>query len=360
MPRSAIVVGAGLCGLVAARELADAGLAVVVLDKGRAPGGRLATRRDGPARWDHGAQFLTARDPRFAEMVEDWVRAGVASEWCRGFGGATDGHVRLRGVPGMSAVGRWLARDLDVRTTSRVASIATGDGLGDPAIETVGGRPGPRGGPHWRVVIDADEGVAPGHAGDGRITTSVLEADALVLTPPVPQSLALLDAGGVALADDDRAALERVAYDPCLAVLADLDAPSALPAPGGLEPGGEPIGWIADNQAKGVSPVPTATIHATARWSAANFDRDRDEIARELLRAAAPLLRVGARNRRVHGWRYAKPAVLHDGPCRVARGLPPLVLAGDAFVAPRAEGAALSGLAAAVALLERMSSGRSS
>ena len=153
----------------------------------------------------------------------------------------------------------------------------------------------------------------------------------------------------------DRAALERVAYDPCIAVLAELDEPSALPPPGALDPGCEPIGWIADNLAKGVSPLPTATLHATARFSAANFERDREESAQDLLRAADSLLGVPVRRHRVHAWRYARPAVLADGPCRLAAGLPPLVFAGDAFVAPRVEGAAISGLAAADALLERMS-----
>ena len=62
---SCIVVGAGISGLLAARELSDAGWRVTVLDKGRGVGGRMATRRTGGARFDHGAQFFTVRDERF-------------------------------------------------------------------------------------------------------------------------------------------------------------------------------------------------------------------------------------------------------------------------------------------------------
>ena len=40
-----IVVGAGLSGLMAARECASHGHEVIVFDKGRGVGGRLATRR---------------------------------------------------------------------------------------------------------------------------------------------------------------------------------------------------------------------------------------------------------------------------------------------------------------------------
>ncbi|MFM8409140.1 MAG: NAD(P)/FAD-dependent oxidoreductase, partial [Alphaproteobacteria bacterium] len=260
---------------------------------------------------------------------------------------------RFRGTPGMSAIGRHLARDLDVRTGVRVASITpVVPGGAGGAVESIGGSGAHSPETRWRVALEATER-------DDRAEPRALEADALLLTAPVPQSLALLDAGATALSATDRAALDRVSYDPCIAVLAELDGPSRLPPPGALDPGSEPIGWISDDLAKGVSPTPTATIHATARWSALHFERDREESARELLQAAAPLLGVGVRGYRVHGWRFARPSVLHEGPCRVARDLPPLVFAGDAFVAPRVEGAFLSGLAAVEALLERMSPGRS-
>ena len=86
-----VVVGAGLSGLMAARRLTAAGHDVVVLDKGRSPGGRLATRRIGAARLDHGAQFFTVRSDAFAEHVAEWQREGLVFEWCRGFAADADG-----------------------------------------------------------------------------------------------------------------------------------------------------------------------------------------------------------------------------------------------------------------------------
>ena len=56
-----VIVGAGLAGLMAGRTLAAAGHELVLVDKGRSPGGRLATRRIGAAALDHGAQFFTVR-----------------------------------------------------------------------------------------------------------------------------------------------------------------------------------------------------------------------------------------------------------------------------------------------------------
>ncbi len=49
------IVGAGIAGLAAARQLQSAGHEVQVIDKGCGVGGRMATRRIKGARLDHGA-----------------------------------------------------------------------------------------------------------------------------------------------------------------------------------------------------------------------------------------------------------------------------------------------------------------
>ena len=80
-----VVVGAGIAGLMAAQSLTKNGSDVVVVDKGRSPGGRLATRRIDDATLDHGAQFFTVRDSLFETHVSEWIASGVVTEWCRGF-----------------------------------------------------------------------------------------------------------------------------------------------------------------------------------------------------------------------------------------------------------------------------------
>ena len=91
----------------------------------------------------------------------------------------------------------------------------------------------------WRVVTE------PG---------SILEADAVVLTAPVPQGLAMLDAGRAWLPPETRAALESIRYDSCFVAMAVLDGPPAVPAPGAIRIPDGPIGVVADNRAKGISP----------------------------------------------------------------------------------------------------------
>ena len=80
-----IVIGAGVSGLIAARTLQANGARVLVLDKGRGVGGRLATRRTQSGIFDHGAQLFTARDPQFRLLVEAWQAAGIVRPWSTGF-----------------------------------------------------------------------------------------------------------------------------------------------------------------------------------------------------------------------------------------------------------------------------------
>ena len=107
--KSCIIVGAGISGLLVANTLKLEGWTVTVLDKGRGVGGRMATRRLGEGTFDHGTQFFTVRSKRFADLVEGWLRAGVATEWTRGFADADgrpneDGHPRYIGAEGMTSI----------------------------------------------------------------------------------------------------------------------------------------------------------------------------------------------------------------------------------------------------------------
>jgi predicted NAD/FAD-dependent oxidoreductase len=321
-----VIVGAGIAGLVAASRLRDEGFRVLVLDKGRGVGGRMATRRTGDAVLDHGAQFITVRDPRFRSMMDAWLEAGAAREWCRGFAGAdlsveTDGHPRYCGASGMTAIPKHLAENLPVRCDVRVTAVGPSDD-------------------GWRIETEGGEAVT---------------GAALVLTPPVPQSLALLEAGGSRPPKEISNVLRGIQYDPCLAALAVLDAPSGLPEPGGVQTREEPVAWVADNRMKGISPGAHAvTVHAGPEFSRSRWESDEECIAGELLEFAARWVKGTAREVEVMKWRYSKPVRTTAEPCLVVEDPALLVWAGDAFAGPRVEGAALSGLEAAARVTGRI------
>jgi hypothetical protein len=271
----------------------------------------------GGAAFDYGAQFVTARDPSFAALLEDAQTAGVAVEWCRGFTLEADGHKRWRGAPGMSSLANFGTVGLEIAQEKQVVALSQ---VGDA----------------WLIRTTDGE---------------VYSAGAIILTAPVPQALVLLEGGGIRLEPALKTRLSAIQYERCLAVMAVLKGPSLLQAPGGFAPTQGPIAWIADNQMKGISEEPAVTIHATDAFSVAQWDRDRDETARVLLAAAEKWLGVGIQSFQIHGWRYSKPKQTDPLRFAVVSHSPPLLLAGDAFAGLSVEGAALSGWAAAEAMI---------
>ncbi len=318
-----LIIGTGVSGLIAARKIQSAGRSVLLLDKGRGLGGRLASRRIGAATFDHGAQFITTRDARFKEILKQGAEAGMMTEWCQGFSTESDGHTRWRGQPAMTAFAKYLAQGLETRMEKQVVALR-------------------RAGDRYSIETSTGE---------------LYSAAAVLLTPPVPQSIALLAAGEIALDPAMRIRLEGIQYERCLAVMAVLKGPSSIPPPGGLVPARGPASWIADNQLKGISVEPAVTIHANHEFSLAHWDEDRMESGRLLLDACQPWLGAEVLSYQVHGWRYSKPIQVDAHPCALLQASPLLVMAGDAFAGPRVEGAALSGMAAAETLLARLPHG---
>jgi predicted NAD/FAD-dependent oxidoreductase len=335
-----VVVGAGLAGLVAAGQVAAAGLPVIVVEGAPVVGGRLATRSlpqadragadddGGPsARADLGAQFFTVRSDEFARLVDDLVAKGIVYEWCRGFN-EEDGYPRYAVRGGMSALADHLATQLpapaaEVRTGRLVEAVSAGGGgrgarsAGEPARWRVAGR-------GWEVF-----------------------ARAVLLTAPVPESLALLEPDPPAgLFDDEMlAGLRTITYHRVLAVAAELDRPSAIPPPGARQLGEGPFSFVADNVAKGLSRRPVVTLHAAHALSAERWDDDTDTLLADLLQQAGPWLGPAqVVQAQLERWRWSGPVT--PWPDRYAEPAPGLLLAGDAFGGPKVEGAFLSGLAA--------------
>jgi predicted NAD/FAD-dependent oxidoreductase len=324
-----LIVGAGIAGLMAAHALRQRGLRVLLLEREGTVGGRLATLSIGQGQADSGAQFFTVRTPEFQEWVDRWLADGLIFQWSNGWSTGSflptpvDGYPRYAVYGGMNALAQRLARGLDVRVNASVRAVM-------PAANG------------WRVQ-DEDENA---YTGKG-----------LLLTPPAPQSLALLDAGKTALTPADREALERIEYAPCLSGLFVVHGPVHLPDPGAIQRPDEPIPWMADNRRKGISPDETVvTVHAGPEYSRQLWDVS-DEDALTMLQAALlPFLRSVADigEAQLKRWHYALPTSFYPRRTLIADQLPPLAFAGDAFGEPRVEGAAMSGLTAGERLAERM------
>ena len=122
-----LVIGAGLAGVAAAVAAQDAGLDVRVIDRGRRPGGRMASRRlretgtdfDGRV-VDHGASYFTVRDADFTKVVNSLIDRGVVRPWTDTFhvysegamSGVRTGPMRYAATGGLRTVVETLAEDV--------------------------------------------------------------------------------------------------------------------------------------------------------------------------------------------------------------------------------------------------------
>ncbi len=333
-----LIIGAGLSGLMAAQALQGSGQRVILLDKGTQVGGRLSTRALGPGLADAGAQFFTVRSAEFQQYVDTWQAEDRVFTWSTGWSDGSllaneadpsnpvvnDGYPRYAVRGGMNALARHLAaqvkqQGVTIHTSQRVAAIT-------------------QQADQWQVTVDSGE---------------TYTAQTIVLTPPVPQALTLLDAGGVTLAAADRATLESIAYAPCLCGLFWLEGDIRLPAPGAIQRPGTDLAWVADNQRKGISPNATLiTVHAGPAYSSIHADTPDDELLATFQASLQPFMqgKIVLHAAQLKRWRYALPTVTHPARYLRAQGLPALYFGGDAFGGPRVEGAALSGLAIGAAI----------
>jgi predicted NAD/FAD-dependent oxidoreductase len=316
---------------LAARALTRAGHDVVVFERGSHPGGRVATRfapavelpRMGTIdlAFDHGAQYFTVRDPRFAAVVGDWLRDRHAAKWNgrivafdnEGWEEIEEGTDRYVAVPSMSALGEHLAGGLDLRRNVRVSSLE--------CVKASSQR--------WRVKASGDEAVG--------------EFDQVVLAVPPRQARTLLGRSSPLAAR-----VETVTMKPCWTALAAFEEPVTSRFDAAFV-SGSPLGWIARNGSKPKRDRTEAwVLHATREWSAAHSDDRSDTVGPFLLEAFADLIRDGLPRPfflAAHRWREAvadpplSAGALHDEELGVS-------ICGDWCVGSRIEDAFLSGLAA--------------
>ena len=308
--KKVIIVGAGICGLVTATKLQDYGFEVTVVDKGRGLGGRMATRRIHSAVCDHGAQFFTLEDERFIMLTQRYLDDYQLRVWHHN----KEGKKLFYGSLGMTTLAKNLAKNLNVDLSTKIDDVSLQDD-------------------EWHLKTDKGK---------------CLKADALVLTSPVPQSLALLSE--LPLAEQSLHLLKQISYDPCLALMATLKVPSRISEPGYWKSEDNDIAWIADNQRKGISPLPSITIHMSPDFSRKHWDDDRQQCAELILKKAAHLIDAEVDEVQMHGWLYSKAAnFLECGYVDGGTALP-LFFAGDAFRGTRVEDAAISGFMVADAL----------
>ena len=346
-----IVIGAGMAGAICATHLVEAGLDVLVLDKSRGVGGRMATRRvqvesaessktDTIA--DHGVQYITVKGDRFRRFVKQQLELGTMAEWTRSIHrlDVSCSHpTELEEAPldervphyccpqGMTAVVKQLCKNLNVER--RVRAIA---------VQPMGDR--------WRAIAE-----------DG----GQFEGKSLVIAVPAPQILEML---GDWLTEEYPlySSLTAVRYNPCIAVIAGYRKSVTPPQWKGVKwVGDDRVAWVSlDSTKRVLAANPVVVVHSTPGFANQSMNADVVELQECGL---ALLQRTGQRLgewlvapdwMQVHRWKYSLPAETvgltslgMSVPVQGGEGYLPLVCAGDWCAGGRVEGAFISGVDAA-------------
>jgi hypothetical protein len=325
MTRSALVVGAGVAGLACATELARAGVAVILLEKSRRPGGRVATRRVEGVAFNHGAQFASAHGPDFAALLAELETAGRAAPWLAAGG-------RISFIPGMSA--------LPAAMAERAQSLGARFLTDRHAAFLHKGEAG------WSVRHLQASDIRPGATTDegGDLSAPV---DAVLIALPGHQAASLL----ATVAHPFATIAAGAVMAPCWAVMARFPSPVA-----GDDVRKSADGIIAWAAREGSRPGSNLTadawmLHASAAWSRENLELTAEQAADAII--AAFRAETGAPTPDLllaHRWRYALVETPAGRPCLwdAAAGLG---ACGDWCLGGRVEAAFDSGTALARAAL---------
>lgn len=315
------IIGAGLSGLTAAHNLRTVS-DVKLFDKSRGVGGRMSTRYAGDFEFDHGAQYFTARDPRFQLAIETAIKQGHVAPWGgrafyqENYDNVPDtGGDRFVGMPRMNSWPKTLARELDISLGARVSRLSHSEGA-------------------WRLHFE--DGSEQGRY------------DYVICAVPSVQALGLLPSnfGGIE-------ALKVTKMEACFALMIGLQGVHNF-GWDSLRVKESPIAWMAVNSSKPErnKVVTCLVVHAAPEWSNVHADADKAWVQDMLETEADKLCGIecgSAVHRGLHRWLYASVSKSPDEPALFDPALG-LAACGDWCHGGRVEGAYLSGLAAANAI----------
>ena len=327
------VIGSGMAGLTCAQQLRKAGYQVIILEKSRGVGGRVATRRMDDYRIDHGARFLEPVGPQVQGLIEALQQQQLLQQW-------TDQHYEFRSnqlqalpnplpryVPenGMNTVGQFLADGLEIWFNRRVQTLQS--------IEST----------TWHLGLEQTHETAKDKPLEVR-------AKLVIFAIPAPQALALLEPLTDQLSANLLEQIRSVTYHPSMTVMAGYSSLPKPPWKGVNFIDHDSLEWVSLESSKRPQP-PVVVIQSHADFAQTHLETtDLETPGKQLIQAAATSLMAELNQPdwfKVHRWRYAFCSQPLAIPCLTETIPLPLVCIGDWCGGNQIEGALTSGKAGA-------------
>lgn len=315
------IIGAGVAGLAAGRELSKAGHEVTIIEKNRGYGGRLATKsagKDNKTKLDYGVPSFAAHSPEFRGFVSELLQNELIRLWTDNpwrYNGdrlvkdpLADNDINYAAVDGINSVSKYLARWVDVQTGTKVG------GLTNIGTNRKKKRP-------WMINLT---------------NYKTFEADAVIIATPAPQAY------GIILTSQDEIntlklirEIDEINYDSTFSLMAGYG--STEPPPWELvKCNDEVIQLITNEKTKNKVDYETAlVIHSTPGFARDSKDMKPEEITGKMLDHLAKIAGKWASVpewSQIHYWRFSSPRNVIAKPYMEFETLDaPMALIGDYF-----------------------------
>ena len=332
------VIGAGMAGLTCAQQLHQAGYNVLILEKSRGLGGRIATRRLHDTLADHGTCYLKPKGEVMQQFVQLLCDRHILKVWADKNSQLQTLAAEFRYVApaGMNAIAKFLGQGLQIWRSQRVEAIALNHS-------------------HWQLSLKSAHPEATADR------PSTIAAKAVVFAVPAPQALAILEP----LTDLATLShqLRSVEFNPCFSVMAGYST-QLEPKPDwqAISFADNPylawVGWDSSKRLEKTENYEVFVLQSSAEFARHYLEeRDLQPAGCELLAKAAEYLLPWLAKpewMQVHRWRYAFPSRPLEQTYLTAETTLPLICCGDWCGENFVEGAMHSGIAAAAAVNRQM------
>jgi renalase len=294
-----LIVGAGISGLTLATELKKKRKSYLILEKSRASGGRMASRRDEDATYDHGAQYFH----QAGSFYEYWQQEVDAFKhlW---FTNNQREHYSIKS--GITQFTKHVAKNLELQLETKLLRLQKID-------ET--------------YIATCDNG-------------NTYHCENIYITSPIPQTLEILNASNIKYPNY----LDHIHYAKALVVLLELNDSLDINY---QENVATEIFSISNQNSKLVSKKNNYTIVMSPSWSEINFDiADSDSLnkAIEIICKAVSVSEAQIVKSQLKKWRYSQPLEILPQPYLRLTIAPDLYLLGDVFSSASLNGAVSSAL----------------
>lgn len=291
-----IIVGAGISGLALAKKLTAQNRKVLVLEKSRSVGGRLATRRDADASYDHGAQFYKIQKDEVSEHDQLWSNAGVSEVWF------SEVDTLFKSSPkGMTALAKSLAQNLEIIFNEKLTHFIL------PPVQE-----------NNEIHLRCESGQS-------------YLANRVILSAPLPQSLDLLKASQIGYP----AELNEIRYAKALVGLFEINAVDSFDLKY-IQNLNESIFSISNQMSKSVSSKLAVTVTMQPAWSERYFEEAEEKTLKILEEQFLHFIhqqfaKVQVTKMQLKKWRFSHPIKTSSEAYLQLPEAPHVYLMGDAF-----------------------------